>query len=135
MSSTTNTDPGGGAAAPGPSAEERWTFTALVRRHPRVTAVSLALVIAAVAVTVLTTVSSPHRVTLSDSASCSQWAAATPAQQTAYAHLYINEYGRFANTAARAASVRAQIARDCTHASYLGEADDISILAALRRAF
>lgn len=134
MTSTTDTDPGG-SATPGPGTEERWTLTALIRRHPRVTAGCLALVIVLVAVTLLTTVSSPHRVAISDSASCSQWAAATPAQQIAYSHLYIDEYGRVADTAGNAAAVRTAIHRACTHASYLGEADDISIIAALRHAF
>ena len=35
----------------------------------------------------------------------------------------------------RAAGVQAEIDRACTHASYLGEADDISILASLRHSF
>jgi hypothetical protein len=134
MTSTTDTDPGG-SAAPGPGAEERWTLTALIRRHPRVTAGSLALLIVLVAVTLLTTVSSPQRVAISDSASCSQWAAATPAQQTAYSHLYIDEHGKFADTAAQAAAVRRAIDRACTHASYLGEAEDVSIIASLKHAF
>jgi hypothetical protein len=134
MTSATNSDPGG-SAAPGPSKDERWTFTSLARRHKRATGALLAAVIAAVAVTLLTTISNPQRQPLSNSASCSQWAAATPAQQTAYSHLYINEYGRFANTAGHAAAVKAAIDKACTHASYLGEADDISILAGIRRSF
>lgn len=134
MTSTTDTDPGDGAA-PATGADERWTLTSLIRRHPRLTAGSLALVIVLVAVTLLTTVSSPHRVGLTDAASCSQWAAATPGQQRAYSHLYIDEYGRVADTAGNAAAVRTAIHRACTHASYLGEADDISIIAALRHAF
>jgi hypothetical protein len=108
---------------------------ALLRRHPRACAASIALVVVLVAVTLLTTVSSPHRQPLSDSASCSQWAAATPSQQTVYSHVYIDEYGRFANTAGHAATVRAAIDKACTRASYLGEADDITVLASLRHAF
>jgi hypothetical protein len=130
MTSTRNSETGPDAT-PG----SRWTLASLVRRHPRVAGASLALVIVLVAVTILTSVSDPHRQPLSDSASCSQWAAATRAQQTAYAHLYINEYGRFANTAGHAAALTAAIDKACTHASYLGEADDISILASLRHAF
>ncbi|HEY3772369.1 MAG TPA: hypothetical protein VGL69_05205 [Solirubrobacteraceae bacterium] len=134
MTSTRNSDTGHDAT-PGSRTAARWTLASLVRRHPRVAGASLALVIVLVAVTILTSVSDPHRQPLSDSASCSQWAAATPAQQTAYAHLYINEYGRFANTAGHAAALTAAIDKACTHASYLGEADDISILASLRHAF
>jgi hypothetical protein len=133
MRSTTDTDPAGSGPAPGVGGQ--WTLLALARRHPRMAAASLALVSGLVAVTILTTVASPRRAALSDAASCSQWAAATPAQQTAYAHLYIDEYGRTADTAAHAAAVRRAIDRACTHASYLGEADDVSILASLRKAF
>ncbi|MGH2910780.1 MAG: hypothetical protein ACRDK8_15990 [Solirubrobacteraceae bacterium] len=134
MTSTTDTDPGG-SAAPGPGGPERWTLTSLMRRHPRVTAASVAVVVIVVAVTLLTTFSGARRQPLGDSASCSQWAAATAAQQTAYSHVYINEYGRVANTAQNAAAVRAAIGKACTHASYLGEAGDITVLAGLRHAF
>lgn len=116
--------------------DERWTLTSLLRSHPRVTAASLLVVAAAVAVTILTTtVGNPRPQALANSASCSQWAAATRSEQLAYSHLYIDEYGRFADTARRADEVRAQIGRACTHASYLGEADDITILAAERHSF
>jgi Flp pilus assembly pilin Flp len=134
MTSATNSDPGG-PAAPGPSEVEHWTLTALVRRHRRATGVSIALVLAVVAVTILTTVSHASRQPLSDSANCSQWAAATSAQKIAYSHVYIEEYGRYANTASRAAAVTVAINRACTEASYLGESDDLSILAGLRHSF
>jgi hypothetical protein len=124
-----------GAAAPGAGLDERPTLTSAMRRHPRAAAASLALVIVMIAVTILTTVSNPRRQPLSDAASCSQWAAATAAQQTAYSHLYIDEYGSVANTARQAAAVRSAIDAACTHASYLGEAADVSVLAALRHAF
>ena len=85
--------------------------------------------------TIVTTVSSPSRQPLSDSASCTQWAAGTSAQKIAYSHLYIIEYGRFPNTARYAAAVETAINKACTKASYLGQADDISVLASLRHAF
>ena len=103
--------------------------------HKRLAAAAIVVVIAVVAVTIATTVSNPSRQPLSDSASCTQWAAGTPAQKVAYAHLYINEYGRFANTARNAAAVETAVDKACTKASYLGEADDISVLASLRHAF
>jgi hypothetical protein len=139
MSGATDSDSGsappGAPAASGPSAGHRWTVTALVRAHKRLAAGSIVVVVALIAVTLLTTVSSPSRQPLSDSASCTQWAAGTPAQKTAYSHLYIDEYGRFANTARNAAAVETAIDKACTKASYLGEADDISVLASLRHAF
>ncbi len=115
--------------------DERWTLTSLLRRHPRIAAASTLVVAAAVAITILTTVGNPRPQPLANSASCSQWAAASRSEQLAYSHLYIDEYGRFANTARRADEVRAQIVSACTHASYLGEADDITVLAAMRHSF
>src|SRR6202012_3284793 len=111
------------------SVDERWNLLSLLRRHPRVTAASLLAVVAAVAVTILTTVGNARPQPLANAASCAQGAAATRSEQLAYSNLYIDEYGRFADTARRADEVRAQISRACTHASYLGEADDITILA------
>ncbi|HLI61226.1 MAG TPA: hypothetical protein VKV21_16325 [Solirubrobacteraceae bacterium] len=118
-----------------PRVAEQWSLGALARRHPRAAGATLGLLAVLVAVTLITTLAGPRRTALSDASSCSQWAAATPAQQTAYAHLYIDEYGRTADTAARAAAMRSAINRACTHAAYLGEASDVSIVASLRRAF
>ena len=134
MTSATNSDPGDTAAS-GASAHERWTLTSLMLGHKRVAAGSIVLVLAVIAVTIVTTVSSPSRQPLSASASCTQWAAGTSAQKIAYSHLYINEYGRVPNTARYAAAVETAINKACTKASYLGEADDISVLASLRHAF
>jgi hypothetical protein len=140
MSGATNSDPGssaplGNPAAPGPTAGDRWTVRALVLAHKRVAAGSIVVLLVVFVVTLVTTVSSPSRQPLSDSASCTQWAAGTSAQKVAYSHLYINEYGRFANTARNAAAVETAINQACTKASYLGEADDLSVLAGIRHAF
>ena len=122
--------------APGSLADRRrWTLTSLALRHKRVAAGSIVLLVALIVATIVTTVSSPSREPLSDSASCTQWAAGTPAQKLAYSHLYINEYGRSPNTAHYAAAVETAINKACTRASYLGEADDVSVLASLRHAF
>jgi hypothetical protein len=134
MTSATDS-PSGNTNARRADPGERWSLTSLIRRHKRIAAGSIAVVLALVAVTLVTTVTSPSRQPLADSASCAQWAAATPGQKTAYSHVYIEEYGRFANTAARAAAVEAAINQACTKASYLGEADDLSILAGIRHAF
>jgi hypothetical protein len=130
-----NSAPSGNPAASGGNADHRWTVTALVLAHKRVAAGSIVVLLALIVVTIVTTVSSPSRQPLSASASCTQWAAGTPAQKIAYSHLYINEYGRVPNTARSAAAVETAINKACIKASYLGEADDISVLASLRRAF
>jgi hypothetical protein len=140
MSGATNSDPGssapsGNPAASGPTAGDRWTFRSFVLAHKRVAVGSIVVLLVVIVVTIVTTVSSPSRQPLSDAASCTQWAAGTSAQKVAYSHLYINEYGRFANTAPNAAAVETAINKACIKASYLGEADDMSVLAGLRHAF
>ncbi len=123
------------AAASGPSDQQRWSLRSLILRHKRASAALVGFLLAAIAVTVVTTISNPSRQPLSDSATCTQWAAATSAQKIAYSHVYINEYGAFPNTDRAATAVETAIDKDCTRASYLGEADDVSILASLRHAF
>ena len=137
MESARPTDPGDGAASGsrGSSADHRWSITSLALAHKRVTAASLVIVLALVVVTIVTTVSNPRRQPLSDSATCSQWAAGTPAQKIGYSHLYINEYGRVPNTVREARAVETSINKACTKASYLGEADDLSVLAGIRHEF
>jgi hypothetical protein len=106
-----------------------------MRRHKRASAGSIVFLLALITVTVVTAVASPSRQALSDSATCSEWAAATPAQKIGYSHLYINEHGAFANTARNADAVETAINRACIRAAYLGEADDLSVLASLRHEF
>jgi len=72
---------------------------------------------------------------LSDSSTCSAWSSATSAQQTAYAHLYITEHASSVGGGLGTANVASTINGDCNHAAYLGEADDVSIVAALNHAF
>ena len=134
MTNATNSDQTDTAAS-GPSADDRWTVRAVVRRHKWAAAATAAVVLVVVALTLITTLVSPSREPLSDSASCTQWDAGTPAQKIAYSHLYINEYGRVPNTAGNAAAIETTIDKACTEASYLGEADDVSVLASLRHAF
>lgn len=123
------------APAAGASDYPRLSITSLMRAHRRASAGAIVFVLLVVAVTIITTVSSPSRAALSDSATCSEWGAATAAQKIAYSHVYINEYGAFANTARNADAVEAAIDKSCIRAAYLGEADDVSVLASLRHAF
>jgi hypothetical protein len=123
------------AAASGLSAYRSWTLTSLLLRHKRASVGSIAFLLLLIAVTFVTTVSNPSRQALSDSATCSEWAAATPAQKIAYSRLYINEYGAFPNTTRNADAIETSINKACIRASYLGEAEDVSVLAGLNHAF
>jgi hypothetical protein len=122
-------------AASGSSAYRSWTLTSLLLRHKRASLGSIAFLLLVIAVTFVTTLSSPSRQPLSDSATCSEWAAATPAQKISYSHVYINEYGAYPNTTRNADVIETSINKACIHASYLGEAEDVSVLASLRHAF
>ncbi len=118
-----------------PGAPEEFSLRALIAQHKRGSAMIAAAVLAVVALTVLTALTGANQSPLSDSTTCSAWAAASTAQKTAYSHLYINEYGDYANTDANAAAVRAEVDQDCVRAAYLGEADDVTVLSALHHDF
>ena len=72
---------------------------------------------------------------LSDSSTCSEWSSASQAQQNAYSHLYVNEYGALLSIRPDAVRIESAIDRDCTHAAYLGESDDLSVYAAIRHQY
>ena len=122
-------------ARPAPPAFEVPTLRGAIRAHKRLFAAAMVVVIVAVGFTVLTTVfSSPSSAgPLSDASTCSQWSSATTAQQTAYSHLYINEHRDAGFLSVPA--VTSAIHSDCVTAAYLGESDDVSVVAALNHAF
>jgi hypothetical protein len=72
---------------------------------------------------------------LSDSASCSAWASASQSQQNAYSQIYLNEHGRLPSGAGDVTGVRSAIDNDCIKAAYLGESDDVTIIAAIEHAY
>ena len=103
----------------------------IIARHKRETAVVVVLVIVLVGTMAAAALPSSRASALSDASTCSAWASAGQSQQTTYARLYLTEYGGTRGTA----SVVSAINSACTHAAYLGEADDVSILAAINHAF
>ncbi|MEO6859254.1 MAG: hypothetical protein ABI323_11835 [Solirubrobacteraceae bacterium] len=72
---------------------------------------------------------------LNDSSSCSAWASARPAEQSAYSELYLKEHADLPDGAILPRSVMSAITNACSHAAYLGEADDMSVIAALRHEY
>lgn len=103
--------------------------------HKRGAAAAATVFLLAIAITVLPTLSGSSAGALTDSTTCSQWAAATPGQQSGYAYLYLREYRPAPVTAANAQAVGGAISKACVEAAYLGEADDVSVVAAFRHAF
>lgn len=94
-----------------------------------------AIVVAMIVLTVLTSVSGGKGGALTDSTSCTQWASSSASQQNAYAQLYLNEHGALPNGQGTVATVRSDINDECVRAAYLGESDDVTVVAAVNRAF
>jgi hypothetical protein len=127
MSSTSGEGAARGAAVAGQP-----TLWRLMRGHRRASAAVIVVVLLAAALTVLTAVSRSGAVALTDSTSCSGWTAASPVQQTAYARRYVDEHRGTPRGARDARAVTLAIDASCTHAAYLGESDDMSVVAAIR---
>jgi len=100
-------------------------------QHKRETAAVIVVVVLLVAFTAASALSSSRASALSDASTCSEWASAGQSQQAAYARLYVTEYRSSRSTG----SVESALSSACTHAAYLGEADDISLVAAMNHAF
>jgi hypothetical protein len=103
----------------------------IIARHKRETAAVVALVIVLIGTMAATALPSSRASALSDASTCSAWASAGQSQQAAYARLYVTEY----RSSRDAASVESALNSACTHSAYLGEADDISLVAAMNHAF
>lgn len=118
------------------SASPEWpNVRTIVRRHKAATAGAIAVVLVLIGVMVAAALPSAKAGALSDSSTCSAWSSATSAQQTAYARLYITQHGSSVSGGLGTRDVESTITGDCNHAAYLGEADDVSIVAALNHAF
>jgi hypothetical protein len=128
---TTNNS-SGDASASGRNAREPPTVRTVILRHKVASIGGIALLFVLVAVMAATVLLSSSGGALSDSSSCSEWSAASQAQQNAYSHLYVNEYGALLSRGLDAVSIESAINRDCTHAAYLGESDELSVFAAIR---
>lgn len=108
------------------------SLRALIVRYKAASAATAAFVLVVVLVTAATVVASSSAAALSDSSTCSEWAAAGQAQQSAYAHRYINEQRAQVIEAPSAVSVESALQSACNQAAYLGEADDLSVVAAIK---
>jgi Tfp pilus assembly protein PilX len=104
-------------------------------RHKRASAGAIALLFVLVAVTLLPALLSSSTAVLSDATSCSGWGSASQAQQTAYSRLYLNEHGVLASGASDPNSIKSAVSNACIQAAYLGEADDVSVIAAIKHQY
>ncbi len=109
------------------------SIKAIILRHKAASAAAVAVVLVLVGVMVAAALPSARAGALADSSTCSAWSSATGAQQAAYARLYVNEH--LAGAGRHAGAIEAALNTACNHAAYLGEADDVSVVAALNHAF
>ncbi len=122
------------AGASGPTAPG-FTLRSAIAAHKRATAGVVAVLVVAVALPFVPPFLGPRGVAHRDSTSCSQWSSASQAQQTAYSHLYFSEHVADPSGASDAGSITTAITDACIQAAYLGEADDMSVLAAIEHQY
>ncbi len=125
----------GQAANSSSSAPEQFSLTAVILAHKRGSAAVIAILVVFCVLTIVTAVSGSSAGPLADSATCSQWAAASTGQRAAYSRLYLNENPTLPDTTPEAGAVTSAINKACVEAAYLGEVDDVSVLAAIRHNF
>lgn len=101
----------------------------------RLTGLGVALLVVLIGVVTAVGLSSSGNAPLSDATPCSEWASAGSAQRTAYARLYLTEHDALLGLSGEATRVQAAIDSNCAHAAYLGEADEVTVLAAIERHF
>ena len=128
----TNSAPGDAA---GPSASSNQGLSGLILAHKRATAIVVGIVLVLIAISVLPAVLGSSSGALNDATTCSEWAAASGDQQVAYAQLFLRENGSLTNAGQTAAAVQNTVSQGCVRAAYLGEADDVSVIGAVNKAF
>lgn len=72
---------------------------------------------------------------VSDATSCSAWSSANPTQQAAYSRLYLQRHGSAANGATSPAGVEAAVDRGCVQAFAYDEADQVTVLQAIKKQY
>jgi hypothetical protein len=123
----------GQGAGPGSTAEPGlWP---LVLRHKPAAAAAVAIAVLAIALTVVPGLIGSGGGPLSDSTTCSAWSAASSARKAAYVQLYLRTYGSFTGAGPSSPAVRNAINHGCIRAGFLGEADELSVLDAVRGNF
>ncbi len=120
-----------GTASRGHTRPDRLTLRGIMARHKGASAVAIAVGVLLVAFSVAAAVSSSSNAALSDSTSCTQWEGASQALQNGYAQLYPKEHGALPSGVRSAGGVLSTVTSTCTQAGYLGESDDVSVIAAI----
>ncbi|MGB9185727.1 MAG: hypothetical protein WCB67_16865 [Solirubrobacteraceae bacterium] len=111
------------------------SLKALLLAHRAASAAGLVVLVALVAVMAAPAFSSSSAGPLSDSASCSQWMTTGQGQRSAYARLYLNEHISILGPGPTAGNIESVINTGCTRAGYLGEGDEVTVVAAIKHQY
>jgi hypothetical protein len=103
----------------------------LMLRYKLASALSIATLVVMVGVTAAAAISSSHPAPLNDASTCTQWSAAPQSVRATYSQKYLNEHGAIGFGVNDAGTVEARMSAACEHAAYLGESDDLALLAAI----
>jgi ABC-type transport system involved in cytochrome c biogenesis permease component len=128
----TNSAPGDAA---GSGASSNPGLSGLILAHKRATAIVVGIVLVLIVISVLPAVLGSSSGALNDATTCSEWAAASGDQKVAYAQLFRRENGSLTSAGQTPAAVQNTISDGCVRAAYLGEADDVSVIGAVNKAF
>ena len=128
----TNSAPG---EAAGSSEAPNQGLGGLILAHKRATAIVVAVVLVLAVISVLPALLGGSGGAMNDATTCSEWASASSDQQAAYAQLFLREHGSLTNAGQTTGAVENTISQECVHAAYLGEADDVSVIGAVNKAF
>lgn len=124
-----------GVSTTGPDPGDTWTIRALVARY-KLAAATVAAFLAVIVISILVAAfGSTGAVVIRDDTTCTQWGAANPNQQAAYARRYVLEHGPLSDGASAPASVMAAINRGCTQAYGEAVSDTVSVVQAIRGNF
>ena len=110
------------------------TLRGLVRAHKRASAAVAAILLALVAIVLVSALGS--RVTrIVDSTPCSVWSSAPQGERDAYVTLYVKEHGALPSGASDAGTIEGVIDDGCIQAYSFDEADTVTVFDAIRKRY
>lgn len=111
-----------------------WTLRGLIVRHKRFSLGVLAVIVAMLAVFVITLLG-PSAGSVTDSTTCAGWGSSDQDQQRAYASSYVSEHGPLKSGATDPVTVEAAINKGCGQAFDNDVADTITVYQAINNQY
>lgn len=113
----------------------RSAVTRLIVEHKAATSAAVLVATVLVAFLIAVAFSSSKAAPLSDATPCSGWADASSTEQLAYAQLYLKEHAALLSGSGEANRIDGLVTDNCSRAALLGEADEVTVLAAIEQHF